>query len=262
MRTTVLLVLALLVQALPLSAVSKPLAPAPMLSWHEVSRVPHDTSAFTQGLHIDPLGRMFESTGGWGDSSLREVDRVDGRVLRSRALPDALFGEGLTQVNDALVQLTWKAGLALVWDADTFDLEDVHRYEGQGWGLCHDGERLVMSDGSSTLTFRDPHTFEVIGAVRVALDEVPLEDLNELECVGDVVWANVWHSDWIARIDPDDGRVTGWLDLQALLDPHPAEADRSAVLNGIAWDDAAGTLWLTGKNWPEMIEIRVLDDEV
>ena len=250
--------------ALSASALSPPspapsTIPAPYLPWYEVSRVSHDPRAFTQGLVIDDEGRMFELTGIRGQSSLRELDREDGHVTRSEPLPASLFGEGLAFVGDTLVQLTWKAGQAWRWDADTFALEGQWAYDGQGWGLCYDGEHLVMSDGSDRLTFRDPETFEVRAAVSVTLDGRPLTDLNELECVGGVVWANVWHRDEVVRIDPGDGRVTGRLDLSGLLQPDPADEDPEAVLNGLAWDGARGTMWVTGKRWPQMVELRVAE---
>lgn len=232
-------------------------APVPDLEWEVVSRRPHDATAFTQGLLLDDAGRLFESTGMWGRSDLREVDALTGEVLRRRSSPADLFSEGLAQVGPELVQLSWRAGLARRFDIDTFELSGSHRYEGEGWGLCFDGERLVMSDGSASLSFRDPHTFELTGSLPVTLAGTPLSQLNELECVDGVVWANVWLTDSIVRIDPTDGRVTGVLDLSGIVEPDPAEADPSAVLNGIAYDPAAGTFLVTGKYWPELIEIRV-----
>ena len=231
-------------------------APAPTLEWDVVSRRPHDTGAFTQGLVFDGEGRLFESVL-YGDADLREVWPRGGTVLRSARLPSAWRGEGLALVDGELLQLTWKAGVAVRWDKDTFDPLTLHTYEGQGWGLCHDGERLVMSDGSERLAFRHAETFEVLGHVRVTLDGEPLEDINELECVGDAVWANVWKTDTIVRIDPASGQVTGRLDLNGLIEPHPAEAYSGAVLNGIAYDAEADTFMVTGKYWPELIEIRV-----
>jgi glutaminyl-peptide cyclotransferase len=247
-----------------LSAVSWAAAdadPLPLLEWEVVSRRQHDSGAFTQGLVLDDAGRLYESTGRWGASTLREVDAASGEVLRSLALPEAWFGEGLALVDDDLIQLTWKAGLALRLDAATFELRDLYRYDGEGWGLCYDGERLVMSDGSSRLTFREPETFEPVGSVEVTLAGQPIDDLNELECVDGAIWANVWKTDAILRIDPLDGVVTGLLDLRGLLDPHPAASDPDAVLNGIASDRSADTLLVTGKYWPELIELRLLEPE-
>lgn len=252
-----MLVLIALLSAL-LAATSSP-APAATLDWEVVSRRPHDRAAFTQGLLLDEQGRLFESVGQWGRSDVREVDPSTGLARRARSLGDELFGEGLALVGGELVQLTWKAGLALRWDRETFSLVGLHRYEGEGWGLCFDGEQLVMSDGSDRLTLRDPSTFEPRAQVQVTLDGMPVDDLNELECVGDAVWANVWKRDTIYRIDPVAGRVTGVLDLRGLLEPHPAADLPGAVLNGIAWDARAQTFLVTGKYWPEIVEIRVQD---
>ncbi len=229
----------------------------PVLGWEVVSRRPHDPTAFTQGLLLDGNGRLYESTGLYGESTLREVDPASGEVLRVRRIPDEQFGEGLALVGDELVQLTWLRGLARRFDAETFELIRRHRYEGQGWGLCYDGQRLVMSDGSDVLEFRDPLTFEVQESVAVTLSGEPLSRLNELECVAGEVWANVWYTDMIVRIDADDGRVTGVLDLGEIIEPHPTATLGSSVLNGIAYDAEADTFLITGKRWPELIEIRV-----
>jgi glutaminyl-peptide cyclotransferase len=251
------------VAVLALTPTSPPLldAPVPTLDWQVVSRRAHDTGAFTQGLQLDDQGRLFESTGRYGTSTLREVDAATGRVLRRLELPAQWFGEGLASVGDDLVQLTWKEGIATRRDADTFELLDTYAYEGEGWGICFDGRRFVMSDGSDQLTFRDAGTFEVIGSVAVSLDGTALPQLNELECVDGSVWANVWLSDDIVRIDPSSGRVTGRLDLSGIIEPHPQETDSDAVLNGIAWDASANTFLVTGKRWPELVEIRLIKPE-
>lgn len=242
-----------------LATVSASPAPVPFLEWDVVSRRPHDQAAFTQGLLLDDTGRLYESTGLWGESDLREVDPETGEVLRVEPSPPESFSEGLALVGDELVQLSWRAGQARRFDAASFELLGTHAYDGEGWGLCHDGERLVMSDGSDRLTFRDPQTFESIGSIGVSFAGVPLTRLNELECVDGDVWANVWLTDVIVRIDPSDGRVTGVLDLHGLIQPHPAEADSGAVLNGIAYDSQADTFLVTGKRWPELIEIRLAE---
>lgn len=234
---------------------------APLLDWEVVSRRPHDSAAFTQGLVLDDAGRLFESTGLRGQSTLREVDPVSGEVLRSRALSEERFGEGMALVEDRLVQLTWQAGVATLFDKETFEPLDTYEYEGAGWGLCFDGQRLVMSDGSDRLIFRDPETFEPVGPVEVTFEGQPLDRLNELECFDGSIWANVWQTDAIVRIDPGDGRVTGVLDLRGILEPHPLETDGAATLNGIAYDRASGTLLVTGKRWPELIEIRLLEPQ-
>jgi len=248
---------ALLVLVTTSSAVSA--EPVPLLEWDVVSRRTHDTGAFTQGLQLASLGRLYESTGRYGESTLRETDADSGEVLRSLALRDEWFGEGLALLDEDLIQLTWRAGIAVRRDVKTFELVDTYDYEGEGWGLCFDGERLVMSDGSDRLTFRDAGTFEATGSLAVTFEGQPLGRLNELECVEGSVWANVWGSDAIVRIDPADGRVDGLLDLRGILEPHPAASDAGAVLNGIAWNATTGTFLVTGKLWPELIEIRVSD---
>jgi glutamine cyclotransferase len=231
----------------------------PALGHEVLARRPHDPTAYTQGLLLDDEGRLFESTGRRGRSSVREVDRQSGDVLRLRELPDSQFGEGLALVDGRLVQLTWREGVASVWHIETFDRVATFEYEGEGWGLCFDGERLVMSDGSDRLTFRDQRTFEPIGGVDVTIGGSPQALLNELECVDGAVWANVFATDTIVRIDPGSGEVTGTLDLAGIIDPHPADTMPGAVLNGIAHDSASGSFLVTGKLWPELIEIRVLE---
>lgn len=247
----------LIVSGTPLSTV---LAEAPAALEYEVlSRRPHDDSAFTQGLQLDDGGRAFESTGLYGRSSLREVDPLSGRVIRRSMLPEDRFGEGLALVADRLIQLTWRSGEAFVWNVDSFELLETFEYDGEGWGLCSDGDRLIMSDGSDTLTFRDPSTFDIVGGVRVVRDGEPVDDLNELECVRGDVWANVWHSDEVLRIDPTGGTITGVLDLGGIIEPHPTVASSEDVLNGIAYDASTDSYLVTGKRWPELIEIRIVE---
>ncbi|MDR9390746.1 MAG: glutaminyl-peptide cyclotransferase [Trueperaceae bacterium] len=249
----------LLASALLLAGCTPP--PADALPYEVVARYPHDPAAFTQGL-LWHDGALFESTGLYGASSLRRVRLDDGARQAVRYLPDDVFAEGLARVGDELIQLTWKRGEAYRWPLDGFEAAPgprrVHTYAGEGWGLCFDGERLVMSDGSATLTFRDPDTFAVEGRREVRLDGEPLARLNELACVGDRVWANVWYDDRLVRIDPASGRVDGYLDLRGLL----ADEERStladdAVLNGVAWRPEAGTFLVTGKRWPALFELRV-----
>ena len=243
---------ALLVVAVGLAAcrTSEPVRLAPEI----LAEVPHDADAFTQGLLIHD-GRVFESTGLYGRSSLREVVLATGEVLRLRPLADELFAEGLARVGDELIQLTWREGVALRYDLETFEPTGLHRYDGEGWGLCFDGTALWMSDGSARLTRRDPSTFEVKDRVAVTLDGEPLPRLNELECVDGAVWANVWQTDRIVRIDPERGRVEAVVDAAGLLDAETrASLDQDAVLNGIAWDGEA--FWLTGKRWPAMFRVR------
>jgi glutamine cyclotransferase len=241
--------------ASPSPAVSYP--PVERLTWQTVSSRPHDTTAWTEGLLFDGLGDLYESTGRVGQSTIRQVDPTTGAVIRSAALPANLYGEGLALVDDHFIQLTWKDGEALVWDAATLTQTGSFRYTGEGWGLCYDGVRLVMSDGSSVLTFRDPATFEVTGMVSVTAQGQPVDQLNELECVDDAVWANIWETPWIVRIDPASGAITGALDTTGIITPDPSVVDAGAVLNGIAHDPVTGTFLLTGKLWPSMFEVRI-----
>ena len=217
---------------------------------------PHDPAAFTQGLLLHE-GALYESTGLNGRSTVRRVDLPSGTVLHSVALPRELFGEGLARVDDRLVQLTWTSGVARIYQLDTFDLLGEWRYEGEGWGLCHDGSRLVMSDGTTRLTFRDENTFAVTGSVEVKLDGQPLDELNELECANGRVYANVWRTDSIAEIDPSTGVVTAWIDASGLLSP--TERSQADVLNGIAWDEGRRSFYLTGKLWPHLFEVRFVE---
>jgi glutaminyl-peptide cyclotransferase len=213
---------------------------------------PHDRTAYTQGLLLQD-GALYESTGIYGNSSIRQVDPATGEVKRSRAVPREYFAEGLALVDDRLIQLTWQEQKAFVYKASDFQPVTELRYDGEGWGLCWDGKRLVMSDGSNRLTFRDPKTFAVLGSVGVTLAGQPVDRVNELECVDGVVYANVWQTSDILRIDPKDGRVTAVIDASGLLSPdEQREAD---VLNGIAWDPAKKNFLITGKLWPKMFEV-------
>lgn len=217
-----------------------------------LAAIPHDTSAFTQGLELVD-GVLYEGTGLEGESTVRRVDPATGEVRRRVDLPAPLFGEGITVVDDRLWQITWQDGVAIERDRST--LAEVRRvtYEGEGWGLCRDGDRLVMSDGSARLTFRDPRTFAATGSVSVAEGGRPVARLNELECVRGQVWANVWQTDRIVRIDPTDGRVTASFDLGPV---RPADVPRSDVLNGIAAVPGTDEFLVTGKNWPVMLRVR------
>jgi glutaminyl-peptide cyclotransferase len=220
-----------------------------------VATYPHATDAYTQGL-VWHGGKLYESTGLRGRSSLREVDLETGTVRRRQGLPDRFFAEGLARVGDRLIQLTWTSGKALVWDLERFQKIGEHDYGGEGWGLCHDGEQLVMSDGSATLTFRDPETFEARRRVRVTRLGRPVRDLNELECVEGSVWANVWRTERIVRIDPSSGEVTATVDASGLL---KAEERRGTdVLNGIVWHPERERFLLTGKLWPKVFEVELV----
>jgi glutaminyl-peptide cyclotransferase len=224
-----------------------------LLRAQALAELPHDPTAFTQGLEIGPDGALYEGTGIAGSSQLRELDPVTGAVRRAVPLPRDLFGEGITVIGDRIWQLTWRDGVALEWDRRSFGLLREVPLDGEGWGLCHQADRLVRSDGSARLRFHDPRSFAEIGGVDVTLDGEPLTELNELECADGQVWANVWQTDRIVRIDPADGTVTAVVDAAGLLDPQRrAGAD---VLNGIATAGPDEFL-LTGKYWPATFRVR------
>jgi len=229
--------------------------PADRLTPRVVATSPHDPDAFTQGLELVD-GRLLETIGGYGESEIREIDRSTGRVLRSASLDASWFGEGMTAIGgDRAVQLTWKAGRALVWDLATLTVVDVWTYGGQGWGLCLlEAGTLAMSDGSSFLTLRDSGDLTRIADVQVLLDGRPVERLNELECVDGTVWANIWLTDTIVAIDPSTGRVTAVVDASGLLADR-SNLDVDDVLNGIAHDPLSGHFLLTGKRWPVLFEV-------
>jgi len=219
-----------------------------------VARYPHDPAAFTQGLELAG-GELFESTGIEGRSEVRQVDLVTGAVRRRWPMPDDVFGEGVAAVGDRLVALTWRSGTAYVLDRATLTPIRSVRYEGEGWGLCHDGTAVIQSDGTARLTRRDPLTFAALSTVTVRDGTVPVTRLNELECTGGSVYANVWQTTRIARIDPTTGAVTAWIDAGSLV-PDRAGTDPDDVLNGIAHDPADGTFLLTGKRWDVLYRVR------
>jgi len=219
-----------------------------------VGKHPHATDAFTQGL-IWHEGAMYESIGRYGQSALRKVRLKDGKVLRERKLGPEVFGEGLARVGERLIQLTWRSGLAFVSDLATLDKRETLHYPGEGWGLCYDGTALVMSDGSSILEFRDPESMEFLSEVSVLKNGHPVRSLNELECVGSEIYANIWQSDEILRIDRESGRVTATIDASGLLTR--VESIRADVLNGIAYKPDSKTFLLTGKLWPHVFEVEL-----
>lgn len=231
-------------------------AAVPQLGYELLRTLPHDTAAYTQGLVIHD-GAFLESTGQYGESQLRRVDIATGEALRSVSLDDDHFGEGIAVVGGRIVQLTWKAGLAFVYDAGTFAPVDTLEYEGEGWGLCYDGQSLFQSDGSGTLWRRDPSTFAVLGEVRVTRNGFSTRNLNELECVGDDIYANIYMTNEIVRIDKRTGEITGALDALGLTLASGRPNDPGAVFNGIAYDEGTGTFFVTGKLWPEVFEIAV-----
>ena len=226
------------------------------MTYEVVQSFPHDSLAFTQGLIFED-GILYESTGLYGRSSLRQVDLSTGEVLRQVDLPEAYFAEGLTDWEDSLVQLTWQEHQGFVYNKEDFTQTGEFEYLTEGWGLTQDGERLIMSDGTSTLSFLDPETFEVIGTVTVTDQGQEIININELEYVWGEIFANIWHSDDIVRIDPETGEVLGWIDLSGLLTMEERLAGTD-VLNGIAFDPEANRLFVTGKLWPKVYEIRLV----
>ena len=220
-----------------------------------LARYPHDPTAFTQGL-VYYQGLLYESTGLYGRSSLRRIDPASGRVTGSVQLDRQLFGEGLTRVGDRLVQLTWKAGLGLVYRLDGLTPAGRFRFRGEGWGVTRLDDRLVISDGSDRLRFVAVSDYGPVGAIRVSWRGRPVAGLNELETVDGQIYANVYPGDCIARIDPATGRVLGWLDLGGLL-PLSQRASSAAVANGIAWDADNRSLFVTGKRWPYLYRLDI-----
>lgn len=216
---------------------------------------PHDPTAFTQGLlFLD--GFLYEGTGLHGRSSIRKVKLETGEVVQRRDLPSAYFGEGIAAWGSTLYQLTWQSGLAVVYDRQTLTPRRTFTYPGEGWGLTHDGQALIMSDGSDQLRFLEPATFAERRRVRVTAAGVPVLRLNALAYVKGEIFANVWQTDYLARIDPKSGRVTGWIALVGLLSPDEAAA--ADVLNGTAYDKERDRLFVTGKLWPKLFEIHLV----
>ena len=229
----------------------------PTYDFKIVHSYPHDAQAFTQGL-LYRDGFLYESTGLNGKSTIRKVQLETGKVLQSRDIPPQYFGEGLTDWNDTLVSITWRSQTGFVFDLNTFEPKNDFAYPGEGWGLAQNGKELVLSDGSSTLRFLDPKTFLEVRRVKVTADGIAVDQLNELEVVGDEIFANIWQTNTIARIDQKTGKIIGWIDLGKLY----AEAGKGPaadnVLNGIAYDAAKKRLFVTGKLWPRLYEIRLV----
>ncbi|MDX3658371.1 glutaminyl-peptide cyclotransferase [Streptomyces sp. ID05-26A] len=215
-----------------------------------LQKIPHDATAFTQGLELVD-GVLYEGTGLEGQSTMRALDPSTGNVQKKVDLPPDFFGEGITVVGDTIWQITWQNGVAIERDRKTLNELRRVQYQGEGWGICDDGQRLVMSDGTAKLTFRDPKTFAETGSVQVSKDGKPLTQLNELECVGGKVWSNVWKTDEIVRIEPSTGQVTNTYDLSSLKPSGDVD-----VLNGIAHVPGTNEFLVTGKNWPTIFRVR------
>jgi glutamine cyclotransferase len=225
-------------------------------TYNVVNVYPHDEAAFTQGLVFEG-GLLYEGTGLKGQSTLRRVELETGNVTQLHSLPDSLFGEGITIFKDRIIQLTWTSGKGFVYDRSSFDLLQEFEYPTEGWGITHDGSRLIMSVGNETLYFLDPETFQTVDQVEV-YDEEPVDSLNELEYINGSVYANIWHEDKIAIIDPQSGQVTGWIDLSGIND---SEKTGENVLNGIAYDQNSDRLFVTGKRWSKLFEIELVPKE-
>tara|TARA_B100000424_G_C22929506_1_gene494490 strand:+ start:1162 stop:2046 length:885 start_codon:yes stop_codon:yes gene_type:complete len=228
------------------------IAHAEIATMRVISTRPHDETAFTQGLEFYG-DRLFESRGLRGSSGLAEINASDGEVLRDFSLAPQLFGEGITIVGDTIIQLTWTSGKAFVYDIETLSVVDQFEYEGEGWGLCFDGTSLYMSDGSDILTLRDPVSFAITGSMKVTSDLVSVNRLNELECVDNHVYANMWQTDTIIGIDTSSGHVDRVIDASALQTYEGVSV--ANVLNGIAYSKASDSFLVTGKLWPLMFEV-------
>jgi glutamine cyclotransferase len=232
---------------------------APLYTYRVRESYPHDPQAFTQGL-VYHEGVLYEGTGLRGRSSLRKVELETGEVLQLRPLPEPYFGEGIAILRERIYQLTWQSNVGFIYELDTLTQVDQFRYPTEGWGLTHDGTQLIMSDGTATLRFLEPTDLSEVRQVTVRDGGQPVARLNELEYVRGEVWANVWQTDRIARIDPRDGTVVGWIDLSGLLSLEEREGQVD-VLNGIAHDANNDRIFVTGKLWPKLFEIEVIPVE-
>ncbi len=234
-------------------------SPEPVHRPRIVDSAPHDTTAFTQGLLIDG-DRWLESTGLYGRSDLREVDRATGEVLRHVRLDSRYFGEGLALHDGRLYQLTWREQVCFVYDRETFERLDRLPYSGEGWGIAGDGVHLYVSDGSDTIRVMDPRDFSEIRRFQVHGSAGPVKGLNEMAWIDGELWANIFQTKWIVRFAPDDGRVTGFIDLRHL--PLPADTHSNQdVLNGIAYDPSERAVWVTGKNWKRLYRLEWPPDD-
>ncbi|HWW26320.1 MAG TPA: glutaminyl-peptide cyclotransferase [Caulobacter sp.] len=250
-RRTILIALASLLAA----CAPRGHAATPVYGYQVVRTYPHDPNAFTEGLFLRD-GFLYESTGLEGASSIRKVVLETGSVENERSISSQFFGEGIIDWKDRLIQLTWKNQLGFVYGIDDFETKGEFRYAGEGWALTRDDRRIIMSDGTSRLRFLDPETLKETGGVTVTDEGRPVDQLNELEWVKGEIYANIWQTDRIARIDPATGKVKGWIDLTGLLPD--ADRARADVLNGIAYDAKADRLIVTGKLWPRLYEIKVV----
>jgi glutamine cyclotransferase len=234
---------------------TQPESEPPVYRYRIVNTFPHDRNAFTQGLEFHN-GYLYESTGLNGQSSLRKVELRTGRVLQIHRLAQEYFAEGITIFGNRIYQLTWQNGVCFVYSLNNFRQETQFRYYGEGWGLTNDGKHLIMSDGSETITFRDPETFTEVRKITVRAQGKPVKNLNELEYIDGEIWANIWYSDMIARIDPQTGIVKAWVDMEGVPMPDRGIED---VLNGIAYDRQNKRIFVTGKRWSKLFEIELVE---
>jgi glutamine cyclotransferase len=238
------------------------LTETPTYGYRIINEFPHDRGSFIQGLVVDEeSGTLLEGSGLWGESSLRRVDLETGEVTQGMMLPDEYFGEGITKFEDRIIQLTWKSGVGFVYDSNSFELLNDFNYAHQGWGITHDGKQLIVSDGTEVIHFWDPETLRETGRIQVYDEFGPVTQLNELEFVDGEIFANVWQTETIIRIDPATGQVLGRIELAGLL----ADEDQigtEGVLNGIAYDAQEGRLFVTGKRWPKLFEIELVPEDL
>lgn len=232
-----------------------PLQPPATLHYRVVNVFPHDPRAFTQGL-VFTDGKFLESTGQEGRSSLRSVEIQTGNVLKNVEVPEPYFAEGLALLNGKIYQLTWQHQVGFIYDAQTLQKTGQFTYQGEGWGLATDGKSLLLSDGTNRIRFLDPNNFNVIKSITVLDGKTPINELNELEYIKGEIYANVWHDDRVAVIDPESGYVKSWIDFKGLLQPGDVE-DEEGVLNGIAYDPSGNRLFVTGKLWPRIFEVEI-----
>ena len=247
------------------TAGAKPAAELPVYGYEIVKSYPHDSNSFTQGLVFHD-GSLYESSGEYGESSLRKVDLLTGKVQQKHDIPSEFFGEGMTVFNGKAYQITWRERTAFVYNLADFKLERELRYAGEGWGLTHDGANLIMSDGTHVIRFVNPENFQTVRTIVVKRENgQPLMNLNELEYVKGEIWANIWHSEKpetlgkpnrIARIDPATGNLLGWIDLDG-ISPDDLRRDSENTLNGIAYDAASDRMFVTGKKWKKLFEIKL-----
>ncbi len=253
-----LLLTALLCSSLLLSCKTAESESVKFSTVHIIRRIPHSTQSFTQGL-VYHDGMLYESTGLYGQSTLQKIDAGTGVVQETRPIT-MVFAEGLAKWNDRLIQLTWKRETAFVYSVSDFSQTGMLHYEGEGWGLTADEQHLIMSNGSDQIVFRDPETFAPTRSISVTYHGKPVHQVNELEYINGVIYANVWYEDVILQIDPEQGNIVGMIDASPLRTLLP-ELGRDEVLNGIAYNYHSDTLYLTGKNWPAIFEVTLIDDQ-